>query len=101
MAEQIHDVIIVGGGIGGACAALRAAQNGLKAVVYLGDRKTAKASRVKYVYNIDNMMGLHPDLMREKYLSLFKDLPEAEARVKGAKFHLETDYLVRQTLHRL
>jgi Protein of unknown function (DUF692) len=42
---EIHRVIIVGGGIGGSAAALRAVQNGLRAAWIRGDARTTRSSR--------------------------------------------------------
>jgi len=56
-------IIVVGGGIAGAAAVLRAAQYHLQTLWILGDRKTHKASRGEYVFNIDNMIGVHPDIV--------------------------------------
>ncbi len=58
-----RELIIVGGGIAGAAAALRAAQYHLRTTWIVGDRKTRKRSRSEYVFNIDNMIGIHPGLV--------------------------------------
>jgi thioredoxin reductase (NADPH) len=64
--DDEFDVAVIGGGIAGAAAVLRAAQYNLRVAWLLGDRKTAKASRSKYVANIDNMIGVHPDIVLSK-----------------------------------
>ena len=43
------DLIIIGGGIAGSAAALRAAQNGLRFTWIYGDKHTRKASRAQWV----------------------------------------------------
>jgi thioredoxin reductase (NADPH) len=64
--DDEFDVAVIGGGVAGAAAVLRAAQYHLRTLWLLGDRKTAKASRSKYVANIDNMIGVHPDIVTSK-----------------------------------
>lgn len=77
-------VIIVGGGIAGAACALRAAQYHLHAVWILGDEDTARRSRAKWVVNIDNMIGIHEGVVKNKYLEALKGEQFAAARA-----HLE------------
>jgi succinate dehydrogenase/fumarate reductase flavoprotein subunit len=48
-----HQLIVVGGGIGGSAAVLRAAQHGLTVAWIRGDTATARASRACYVFNVD------------------------------------------------
>ncbi len=62
-----HDAIVVGGGIGGSAAALRAAQHGLSVAWIRGDEGTAGASRARYVYNVDNMIGVHDAYTAQEY----------------------------------
>ena len=74
---QRSDVIVVGGGVAGSCAALRAVQYGLRTTWILGDRKTAKASRSRYVLNLDNMAILSGCLVeRVAARELTKSHPE-------------------------
>ena len=61
-------IVLVGGGIGGSATALRAAQHTLRTARIRGDRATAKASRAKYVYNVDNMLGVHSGIVRRKVI---------------------------------
>jgi len=60
------DLIIVGGGIAGCAAALRASQNGMRALWIRGTRIDAKRSRGHWVVNIDNMVGVHEGIVRPK-----------------------------------
>jgi len=101
--ERIVDVVVVGGGIGGAAAALRAAQYHLETVWVTGDGQTAKASRAAYVANIDNMIGIHPGIMRKKVLGLLEAPGNASARalVEGAHVHVGTREIVENVLERL
>jgi len=55
--SKSYDLIIVGGGIGGSASALRAVQYNLNVCWFYGDKQTSKASRSKWIYNIDNMVG--------------------------------------------
>ncbi len=97
------DLIVVGGGIGGSAAALRAAQYNLKQVWILGDRSTAKASRGKYVYNIDNMLGIHPGLLLPKILKLLNHPKHEEARrtLETAEFRIGTADIIQNAIERI
>jgi thioredoxin reductase (NADPH) len=64
MSKERADVIVVGGGIAGGAAALRAVQYHLRVVWIRGDKRTAKQSRSQWVANIDNMIGLHDGVVR-------------------------------------
>lgn len=75
-----YDLIIIGGGIAGSAAALRAAQNHLKVAWVLGDKTTAKRSRGLWVANIDNMVGIHDGIVKEKLLKALKGERFQEAR---------------------
>ncbi|MCP4793217.1 MAG: FAD-binding protein, partial [Actinomycetia bacterium] len=70
------DLIIVGGGIAGSAAALRAAQNGMSALWIRGTRADHKRSRGHWVVNIDNMVGVHEGIVRGKVERLFARGPE-------------------------
>ncbi len=98
-----HDVIVVGGGIGGSAAALRAAQHGLAVAWILGDGQTAKASRAKYVYNVDNMIGVHPGIVKSKVLELLSapDHAAARALLERTHFHIGTQDIVDNVDERL
>jgi len=96
------ELIIIGGGIAGAAAALRAAQNHLRTIWILGDAGTRKASRAAYVRNIDNMIGVHPDIVRGKVLkSLSRDHPVAARIVEEAHMHISTSDLVENARERI
>lgn len=102
LAPEKTSVIIIGGGVAGAAAALRAAQNHLPALWVLGDSRTHKASRAAYVRNIDNMVGVHPDIVRNKILQVIeKDHPQAAAAVRGAHLHISTADLVGNARQRI
>lgn len=96
------ELIIIGGGIAGAAAALRAAQNYLPSLWVLGDTRTHKASRSAYVRNVDNMVGVHPDIVRSKAVTLLeKDFPEAATRLRDAHLHISTEDLVENVHQRI
>jgi thioredoxin reductase (NADPH) len=89
------ELIVVGGGIGGSAAALRAAQYRLPTIWITGDRKTHRASRAAYVKNIDNMIGVHPGIMQAKIVDLLKEThPEAAERVAGEHFQISTQDII-------
>jgi thioredoxin reductase (NADPH) len=100
--EPTADLIVVGGGIAGSAVALRAVQYYLHTVWLLGNPSTHKASRAAYVRNIDNMLGVHPDIVRAKVLHLLTpDHPEAARRVEDAHLHISTVDLVHNAKTRI
>lgn len=103
MSEHIFEVLVVGGGIGGSAAALRSAQYNLSTLWVRGTKQTAKASRGEYVYNIDNMIGVHPDLMLEKVREVL-DEPEfeaARAKLASERWHIGTLEISENALSRI
>ena len=103
MAEEAFQIVVIGGGIGGSAATLRAAQHMLRTAWIRGDRMTAKASRAKYVYNVDNMIGVHGGIVRRKALELFEGDAYASARelLESAHFHVSTEDIVENVVERL
>jgi thioredoxin reductase (NADPH) len=103
MADEVFPLAVIGGGIGGGAAVLRAAQNLLKTVWIRGDRATAKASRVRYVYNVDNMIGIHPDIVRGKLLEVLGGEEHAAARalIEKAHLHIGTQDIVDNVVERV
>ena len=97
------DVIVVGGGIGGSATTLRAAQHGLLVAWIRGDEGTARSSRVRYVYNVDNMIGVHDAIVRRKAIALLAGPEHAAARValEGTHFHIGTQDIVDDVEERL
>ena len=88
-------LIVVGGGVGGAAVALRAAQYDLQTVWILGDRETHRASRAAYVMNIDNMIGIHPAIVQGKAAEILRaESPDAAARIEDAHMHISTQDLI-------
>ena len=103
MSDTLYDVAVVGGGIGGSAAALRAAQHNLRTAWLLGDAATAKASRAKYVYNVDNMVGVHPSIVQKKLVTLLSAPEHAAARklVEEAHLHVGTQDMVDEVVSRI
>lgn len=96
-------VVIVGGGIGGAASALRAAQHGLDLCWVRGDAETAKASRARYVVNVDNMIGVHEGIGKRKVLEALTgpEFAAARAAIEAAHFHIGTSDIVDNAAERL
>ena len=95
-------LIVVGGGIAGSAAALRAAQNHMPTVWILGDHESRRPSRSEYVKNIDNMIGVHPWIMREKVVRLLaKEHPDAARQVAETHFHVSTNDIIDNVEQRI
>ena len=91
----IHELAVVGGGVAGAACALRAAQYHLPTVWILGDRTTAKASRSRWVLNVDNMIGVHPGIVLDKLRKAWHDRPELLGPLEEAShIHIGTQDIV-------
>lgn len=88
-------LVVIGGGVGGAAAALRAAQYDLRTIWILGDRATHRASRAAYVMNIDNMIGIHPAIVQGKAAEILRaEAPDAASRIEDAHMHISTQDLI-------
>ncbi len=99
---QRFELIVVGGGIGGSAATLRAAQYHLPAVWILGDKKTRLASRAEYVKNIDNMIGIHPEIVLDKVVKLLEEeYPEAVQKVAEARMDISTVDIIANARRRI
>ncbi len=98
-----HDLIIVGGGIAGSAAALRAVQYNLRIAWFRGDNKTAKRSRAQWVANIDNMIGIHDGVLKSKLRKKLKGEAHAEALgiIDGHHDHISARDLLDNTLARI
>lgn len=70
--SEVYEVLIVGGGIAGSAAALRAAQYLHRTLWIRGSKLDAKRSRAQWVYNIDNMIGVHDGIVRKKVRKLLR-----------------------------
>lgn len=100
---QVYEVIIVGGGIGGSAAALRAAQNNLNTLWLLGDRRTRKRSRSQWVYNLDNIVGFHEDVIKDQVLKTLRRRGAAEAAklIEQEHYHIHNRGIIKNTIRRL
>lgn len=96
-----YQVIVIGGGIAGSAAALRAAQYHLKTLWIMGDRKTAKKSRARWVKNIDNMIGIHPDVMLDQIKDDLKDQPDALKIISDKEYFISTQAIIDNVEKRL
>ncbi len=96
-------VIIIGGGIGGAAAALRAAQNGMNTLWVLGTRSTKKRSRSQWVANIDNMIGFHEDIIKQQAITTLerKGYSEAAEILKQTHYHINNRMIITNTIERI
>lgn len=100
---KVPQVIVVGGGIAGSAAALRAAQYHLDTLWIFGDAKTANRSRAQWVVNIDNMIGLHEGIIKKKLLKKFKGEEHAAAReiIETNELEIGTRDIIDNTRDRL
>lgn len=103
MDEAAFQAVVVGGGIGGSAAALRAAQHGLRAVWIRGNAETSKASRGRYVFNVDNMIGVHPRIVLRKLGAILAGPEHAQARalLENAHLHISTEDIVANVVERV
>jgi len=83
-----HDLIVVGGGIAGSAAALRAVQYYLRTCWIYGDRETASGSRSKWVYNVDNMIGFHEGVVKEQLLRELSEPADEPLRRRLSEMHV-------------
>jgi len=96
------ELIIVGGGIGGAAVALRAAQYHLPCVWVTGDRSSHRASRASHVHNVDNMIGVHPRIVQERLAGMFRESdPSLAARIDEPHLHISTLDIVSNARQRI
>lgn len=97
------DLIVVGGGIAGSAAALRAAQYRLRTCWIRGDEGTRRRSRGQWVVNVDNMIGVHPGIVTKKILKLLSAPEHAAARalVEGAHLHIGTRDIIDNVVERI
>ncbi len=99
----MKDLIIIGGGIGGSAAALRAAQNGQKAIWLLGSKATKKRSRSQWVANLDNIVGFHEGVIKDQVLKTLKKAGKTEAAelVENKHYHINNRDIIKNTIERI
>ena len=103
MNGEQYDLIIVGGGIGGSAAALRAVQYNLNVCWFYGDKQTSKSSRSKWIFNIDNMLGFHEGILKGELLKKFKS-PEDDdlrERINETHIHITGSAVLKNTRERI
>lgn len=100
--KEPFELAVIGGGIAGAASALRAAQYGLPTSWIQGDKKTAKRSRSQWVRNIDNMLGVHPQIVLDKLAKAWKKRPELlEALAELPELEISTRDLIANAKARI
>lgn len=102
--SEVYEVLIVGGGIAGSAAALRAAQYLHRTLWIRGSKLDAKRSRAQWVYNIDNMIGVHDGIVRKKVRKLLRgDEFEAarEALDRAPHLPISTRDIVENVVERI
>jgi len=99
----MYNIIIIGGGIGGSAAALRAAQNGMQALWVLGSKKTRKRSRSHWVKNLDNIVGFHEDIIKSQAIKTLKKYKQEEAItfLENEHYHINNRMLIKNTIQRI
>ena len=102
MSNHYH-TIIIGGGIGGSAAALRAAQNGMSAIWFTGNKSTRKRSRSQWVMNLDNMVGFHEDIIKNQVLKTLEKGKEESAAdlISKTHYHINNRLIIQNTIDRI
>lgn len=59
MSDELYDVAVIGAGGAGTMAFLRAVLNNDRSVLFLGDATTKRRSRATWVFDVDNIPGMH------------------------------------------
>ncbi|MCH7764808.1 MAG: NAD(P)/FAD-dependent oxidoreductase [Candidatus Marinimicrobia bacterium] len=97
------DIVIIGGGIGGSAAALRAAQNGMTAYWLLGSKKTRRQSRSQWVVNLDNIVGFHEDIIKNQAIKTLQKHKQDEAvsLLQKEHYHINNRMLIQNTIQRI
>lgn len=99
----MYNVIIIGGGIGGAASALRAGQNGMKTLWILGSKITRKRSRSEWVMNLDNIVGFHENVIKNQVINSPKknNHDEAISLLEEEHYHINNRMLIKNTISRI
>ncbi len=97
------DVIVVGGGIGGSAAALRAVQNHMQTLFVTGSKASHTRSRSQWVMNVDNMITVHEGMIRDQVLASLRkgNVSEGLALIDAEHYHVNNRAIIKTTLARL
>ena len=100
--QSDYDVIIIGGGIAGCAAALRAAQNNMQTLLLTGSKVSAKRSRSQWVMNIDNMIGMHEDVVKTQVINTLSKAGHQAAGdlIKDTHYHINNRGIIKNTMER-
>jgi len=98
-----YDIVIIGGGIGGAASALRAAQNGMNTLWLLGSKKTRKRSRSQWVMDLSNIVGFHEDIIKSQIVKTLKKNKQFDAidLIENEHYHINNRMLIQNTIQRI
>jgi thioredoxin reductase (NADPH) len=98
-----YHTIIIGGGIGGSAAALRAAQNGMSAMWFTGSKTTRKRSRSQWVMNLDNIVGFHEDVIKNQVIKTLKRSKEESAAdlISQTHYYINNRLIIQNTIDRI
>ncbi|MFC1480922.1 FAD-dependent oxidoreductase [Candidatus Neomarinimicrobiota bacterium] len=101
--QSYYDVIIIGGGIGGCAAALRAGQNNMRTLLLTGSKVSAKRSRSQWVMNIDNMIGMHEGVIKDQVINTLSKAGNQEATdlIRDTHYHINNRGIIKNTIERL
>lgn len=99
----MNDIIIIGGGIGGSAAALRAAQNGMQAIWFLGSKFTRKRSRSQWVKNLDNIVGFHEGIIKDQIIKTLKKNKQEKAGelIRSQHYLINNRAIIKNTIERI
>ncbi|MEK0338246.1 MAG: hypothetical protein QQN41_12510, partial [Nitrosopumilus sp.] len=97
-----YDSIVIGGGIGGAASAFRAAQYGQRCLWLLGDKKTRKQSRSQWVMNLDNIIGFHEDVIKKQVIKTLQKAGESTSVdiLANEHYHNNNRMIIQNTIER-
>ena len=99
----LFECAVIGGGIGGSAAALRAAQNGMRTLWLLGSNTTRKRSRSQWVRHLDNIIGFNEDIIKHQVLKSLAKAGQTEAVkiVTREHYHINNRRIIQNTIDRI
>ncbi|NOZ04430.1 MAG: NAD(P)/FAD-dependent oxidoreductase, partial [FCB group bacterium] len=101
--DVLFECAVIGGGIGGSAAALRAAQNGMLTLWLLGSNATRKRSRSQWVKHLDNIIGFNEDIIKDQVLKSLERAGQTEAAkiVAQEHYHINNRKIIQNTIARI